>query len=293
MKFLPILNSSIKQAIYKELQSFGFILLAILSASFGLKGFLLPNRFLDGGITGISLLIHFLTGFNLPLLIFVLNIPFLAMGFWLVSRGFALRTIIAIAGLDLCLLFIRFPVITADKLLIAVFGGFFLGSGIGLAIRGGAVIDGTEVMALFISRKTRLMVGRIILLFNILIFAVAAALLNVETGMYAILTYFAAARTVDFIVHGIEEYTGVYILSQHSDVIRKRILKDLGRGVTIFQGKRGLHDTPQDILFLAITRLEIPRLMTEVTQIDPAAFIIQHSINDLKGGYLKRKHLAT
>ncbi len=269
-----------------------YIVLAVLSASFGLKGFLVPNRFIDGGVTGISLLVHFLTGINLPVLVLVINIPFLFLGYKLVAKGFAIKTLVAIVLLDICLLFINFPIITSDKLLIAMFGGFFLGAGIGLAIRGGAVIDGTEILALFISRKTRFMVGYVILFFNIIIFAVAAFLINIETAMYAILTYFAASRTLNFIVNGLEEYTGVTIISEESAEIRKVIIDTMGRGVTVYQGKRGLSDAPQDIIYTVVTRLEVPRLLNAINVLDPNAFIIQQNLSDIKGGVVKQRRLT-
>jgi len=282
----------LKERIIHFIKDSFYIILAVLSASFGLKGFLIPNTFIDGGIMGISLLIYFLTKISLPVLVFIINIPFLIVGYKLVAKGFAIKAFMAIILLDLCLLFINYPIITSDKLLIAVFGGFFLGAGIGLAIRGGAVIDGTEIMALFINRKTSFMVGHVILFFNIIIFTIAGFLINFETAMYAILTYFAASRTLNFIVHGIEEFTGVSIISEHSGAIRKMIIEYMGRGVTIYQGKGGLSETPQDIVYTVVTRLEIPKLLNEINKIDKRAFIIQQNLSDIKGGMVKHRRLA-
>ena len=164
------------------------IVLGILSACFGLKGFLLPNSFIDGGVTGISLIVTELTGMPLSVLLVAINIPFLIMGFSTISRKFALRSIVAIVLLAISVHFIQVPIITDDKLLIAVFGGFFLGLGIGLSIRGGSVIDGTEVLAVFVSRKTSLTIGDVILVFKVLIFLVAAYVFTIEIALYAILT---------------------------------------------------------------------------------------------------------
>lgn len=216
-----------------------FIVFGIFSAAFGLKGFLLPNGFLDGGVMGISLLTNQVTGLNLSFLVIVLNVPFIIIGYTQVSKLFAFKTFIAITGLAVVLYFIHFGTITDDDLLIAVFGGFFLGAGIGLSIRGGCVLDGTEVLAIFTSKKTTLTVGDIILLLNIIIFSVAAYLINIETALYAILTYLVASKTVDFVVHGIEEYTSVMIVSERSDEIRDAITNKMGRGVTILKGKSG------------------------------------------------------
>ncbi len=272
------------------------ISIGILSAGFGLKGFLLPSGFIDGGVTGISLLIGLLFNIPVPLLIFLINIPFILIAYKQVTKVFALKTFIAISGLALCLTFIEYPVITTDKLLISVFGGFFLGAGIGLSIRGGSVLDGTEVLALFVSRKSSLTIGDVILIINILIFSVAAILLNTEVAMYAILTYLAASKTVDFIVNGIEEYTGVTIISDKSDRIRKSILVNLGRGVTIYKGRRGFrrkeeHNYEIDIIYTVVTRLELTKLMNEIDKIDPEAFIVQQSISDTKGGMIKKRPL--
>lgn len=265
----------------------------VLSAAFGLKGFLLPNNFLDGGAMGISLLINLLTHIGLPFLVVVVNIPFIIIAFTQVSRKFAIKTLVAIIALAICLQFIDFPLITNDKLLIAFFGGFFLGAGIGLSIRGGCVIDGTEVLAIYTSRKTTLTVGDFILLLNILIFAVAAYVINIETALYAILTYLVASKTVDFVVHGIEEYTSVFIVSQKSEEIKMAITERMGRGVTVLKGKSGFgkqghRNTDVDIIYTVITRLELQRLKTEIARIDDHAFVVENSVNDIKGGMIKK-----
>lgn len=269
------------------------VIVGVLSASFGLKGFLLPNDFLDGGVTGISLLINILTDINLPVLIIIVNLPFIWLAYTQVSKIFAVKTLIAIGLLALSLTFISFPIVTTDKLLIAVFGGFFLGAGIGLSIRGGCVLDGTEVLALFISRKTVLSVGDVIIVINVIIFSAAAILINIETAMYAMLTYLGASKTIDFLIHGLEEFTGVTIITEHSEAVRKVIIEKLGRGVTIFNGKRGFGKRGQinedlEIIYTVVTRLEIQKLTDEVANIDKSAFIIQQSINDVKGGMIKK-----
>jgi uncharacterized membrane-anchored protein YitT (DUF2179 family) len=273
-----------------------FILIGILSAGFGLKGFLLPNSFIDGGAMGISLLITEITGISLSILIVVINLPFLILGFSQVGKQFALKSIIAIIGLALVVYFIPYPMITTDKLLIAVFGGFFLGAGIGLAIRGEAVIDGTEVLAIYLSKKTGLTIGDIILIFNIIIFSFGAYILSVEIALYAIITYLAASKTVDFVIEGIEEYTGITIISDNSEKIRLMITEKLGRGVTIYSGKggygkRGGNLKQVNIVYTVITRLEIARLRTEIDKIDSDAFIIMNSLKDTKGGMIKKRPL--
>jgi uncharacterized membrane-anchored protein YitT (DUF2179 family) len=273
-----------------------YIIAGALIAGFGLKSFLLPNSFIDGGVTGISLIINETTGFSLSVLIVLINIPFIIMGYSTINRAFAIKSIVAIIILAVSLYFIPYPIITNDKLLIAAFGGFFLGLGIGLSIRGGAVLDGTEVLAVYLSRKSSLSVGNVILIFNLFIFSTGAYFLSIETALYAILTYFAASKTVDFIIDGIEEYIGVSIISEKSEEIRLAIIEKLGRGCTIYDGKKGFAKRGEtlkeiEIVYTVITRLELSKLKTEIEKIDNEAFIIMNSIKDTKGGMIKKKPL--
>ena len=273
-----------------------FIACGILSAGFGLKSFLLPNKFIDGGATGIALLIAGLTTWQLPFLLIAINIPFMFLGFRVIGKAFAIKTSLAIAGLALCTALIPYPEVTHDKLLVAVFGGFFLGAGIGFAVRGGAVIDGTEVLAIFLSKKFRITIGDVILLFNILIFSVVAYLLSIETALYSILTYLSASKTVDFVIEGIEEYTGVTIVSHKAETIRLMIIEKIGRGVTVYQGKRGFgtkgeNTSNMEIIYTIITRLEVNKLSAEIEKIDPEAFVVMSSVKDTRGGMIKKRPL--
>jgi uncharacterized membrane-anchored protein YitT (DUF2179 family) len=295
--FMKVRRLDFKNIDYKNaFKDLFLVTCGILSAGLGLKGFLLPNDFIDGGVTGISLLVSQLSGISLPVLIFIINIPFIFLGYTQVTKMFAVKTFLAIIGLALCLVFIEFPIVTSDKLLISVFGGFFLGLGIGLCVRGGCVIDGTEVLALYVSRKTSLTIGDVILIINIIIFSIAAMLLGIEVALYSMLTYLSASKTIDFIVQGIEEYIGVTIISEKSEKIRQIIVVKLGRGVTIYKGKRGFvrkesHDNDMDIIFTVVTRLEVAKLKSEIDKVDEKAFVIQHSINDTKGGMIKKRPL--
>lgn len=265
----------------------------VMLAGLGLKSFLLPNRFIDGGVTGISLLVSETMHLPLPVLIVVLNIPFVLLAFRQIGRSFAFKSILAVSALALAIVVIPYPLITTDKLLIATFGGFFLGSGIGLAIRGGAVLDGSEVLAIFLSRKSSLSVGDIILVFNLLLFSLAAYLLGFETAMYAVLTYLSASKTVDFIIEGVEEYVGVTIISSHYADIRKFIVDELQVGVTAYAGKRGYGKRGEiyqtEIIFTVITRLEIARLQHGVEKIDPNAFIVMGNVRGIKGGITRQR----
>jgi len=286
-----------KRELKSELGNFFFIILGVLSASFGLKSFLLPNEFIDGGITGVSLLIRAQLGWSLPILIIILNVPFIILGFKQVGKNFVIKTVTGILLLAITLAVVEFATITSDKLLVAVFGGFFLGAGIGLTMRGGGVIDGTEVMAIAFSRRTGLTIGDIILLVNIIIFSYAAYVLSMETALYSILAYLSASKTVDFIIEGIEEYTGVTIISAKNEEIRIMITEKMGRGVTVYKGtrgfgKRGTVNTEIDILYSVITRLEVARLNTEILKIDPSAFVIMNSIKDTRGGMIRKKRMV-
>jgi uncharacterized membrane-anchored protein YitT (DUF2179 family) len=272
--------------------NFLLVTLGILSAAFGLKGFLLSSRFIDGGVTGVSMLLSDVLGAPLAVLIPIINLPFIALGYKQVGARFALKSAAAIAGLSLCLVLIPFPDVTPDKLLTAVFGGFFIGAGIGLAIRGGAVLDGTEVAALLISKGSSLLrVGDVILILNVFIFSAAAFFLGVESALYSILTYFAASKTVDFLLHGLEQYTAVIIVSEQSEEIRQSIIRDLARGVTIYKGRRGWTDAEQNILYCVVTRLEIGRVRTLVEEYDPSAFVVVHPLSDVHGGVVKKPAL--
>ena len=265
------------------------IICGIFSAGLGLKGFLLSSHFIDGGVTGISMLLANMLGWPLSILILIINLPFIALGYRQIGRAFAIKSTLAIGGLALVLAFVKYPDVTPDKLLTAVFGGFFIGAGIGLAIRGGAVLDGTEIAALLVSKSTRVLkVGDVILLLNVLIFSAAAFFLGIESAMYSMLTYFAASKTVDFLIHGVEEFTAVIIVSEHSEEIRQTIIRDLQRGVTVYKGRGGMSDDEQDILFCVVTRLEIGRIRTAVHRLDPGSFIVVHPLADAEGGRIRK-----
>ena len=279
--------------IKRILKDIMLITIGIFSASFGFKGFLLTNHFIDGGATGLSLLISALTGVPLYVLIIAVNLPFLFLGYKTMGKQFAIKTALAIAGLSLVLASVNFPNVTNDNLLVAIFGGFFLGAGIGFAMRGGAVIDGTEVLAIYLSRKFGTTIGDVVMVINVLIFSLAAYFLGLEVALYSMITYLAASKTLDFLVEGIEEYIGVTIVSKESEAIRQMITGSLGRGVTIYNGKGGYGRTgersEQEILYTVITRLELNKINAEIEILDPSAFVVMHSVKDTKGGMIKKR----
>jgi uncharacterized membrane-anchored protein YitT (DUF2179 family) len=273
----------------RELLNAVEIVAGILLAGLGIHGFLLSSNFIDGGVTGVSMLLAQVTGVPLSILIPAINLPFIAVGYRHIGRAFAFRSALAIAGLAVALATIHFPDVTPDRLLTAVFGGFFIGAGIGLTIRGGAVLDGTEIAALLVSKRSDLLrVGDVILGLNVVIFVVAMWILGVEPALYSILTYVAASKTLDFILHGIEEFTAVIIVSQQSNAIRDAITGTLGRGVTVYKGEGGASGVEVDILYCVVTRLEIGRVKALAREIDASVFVVTHPLSDAEGGVLKK-----
>jgi uncharacterized membrane-anchored protein YitT (DUF2179 family) len=271
-----------------ELANTALIALGIFSAGMGLKGFLLSSNFIDGGVTGVSMLLAKTTGVSLSVLLPLVNLPFIALGYRQMGRAFAVRSVVGIAGLAACLATVPFPDVTPDLVLTSVFGGFFIGAGIGLAVRGGAVLDGTEIAALLISKRAdSLKVGEVILGFNIVLFLIAMSVLGVDAALYSILTYVAAAKTLDFVLYGIDEYTAITIMSDMSAAIRERITGDLGRGVTIYKGYGGMRGTEQDILYCVVTRLEVGKVRAIVRELDAAAFVVFHPLAGAEGGMVK------
>ena len=256
----------------------------------GLKGFLLSSNFIDGGVTGISMLLAKITGVSLSVWLPIINVPFIVVAYRLLGPAFAVRSVLGIAGLAGALALIPYPDVTPDLVLTAVFGGFFIGAGIGLAVRGGAVLDGTEIAALLISKRADLLrVGDVILGFNVVLFVVAMSLLGVDAALYSILTYVAAAKTLDFVLHGIDEYTAITIVSEFNATIRERITGDLGRGVTVYKGYGGMSGAEQDILYCIVTRLEISKVKAIVRDIDAQAFVVFHPLAGVEGGTLKTR----
>jgi uncharacterized membrane-anchored protein YitT (DUF2179 family)/HD superfamily phosphodiesterase len=276
-------------------QDASFMILGVLFAGVALKGFLVPNHFFDGGVTGISLLVHEIYHYNLAVLIIVFNIPLMVAGYFSVGKRFAIRMLAGVLLLGICLELLPSFALTADKLLISIFGGAFLGIGIGLVMRVGAALDGIEVIALYTLKRTSFTITEIILGINILIFSIAAFQFGIETALYSILTYFTATRCIDYVVEGIQAYTGVTIISSKSEVIKYQLVNKLGRGITVYKGERGFlpgkfeESADCDIIFTVVTRLELRKLKNLVHEVDPKAFVFANTIRETSGGILKRK----
>ncbi|MFN0276285.1 MAG: YitT family protein [Chitinophagales bacterium] len=271
------------------------ILLGVGLAVLAMKGFMIPNKFLDGGITGISILLHEIFHINISILVIVLNSVFVYLGYIKIGKTFAVQTCFAVATLSLGLLYVEIQPITSDKLLIAAFGGILIGTGVGLVIRGGGVIDGSEVVAVFTKRRTGLSNSEIIMMLNTIIFAVAAIQFGIETAMYSIITYFCATRATDYVVDGIEEYTAMNIVSSKQEEVKNLLVNELGKGITVYKGERGYlpgsFDVKSDceIIVTIITRLEIKQIEDALRELDPKAFIFINSIKEASGGILKSK----
>ncbi|MFC3158197.1 Uncharacterized membrane-anchored protein YitT, contains DUF161 and DUF2179 domains [Chryseobacterium arachidis] len=270
-----------------------YLVLGVISASFALKSFLVPNHFLDGGVTGISLLLHEVYHWNLGIVLLVLNIPFIVLAYFQIGKHFAIRSFLTILLIIVTIFFVPFPELTHDKLLVAMFGGFFMGIGIGLSMRGGGTFDGMEVLALLTFKKSSFSITEIILGMNIIIFIIAAVFLKVETALYAIMTYLVASQITKYVIEGIEAYTGVTIISGNSEEIKKALVLTMNKGITVYRGERGFmkesfeQSQDADIIFTIVTRLEVRKLQNIVRSIDPKAFIFTQTVREPQGGIVK------
>jgi uncharacterized membrane-anchored protein YitT (DUF2179 family) len=264
-------------------------------AVFAIKGFMIPNQFMDGGVTGISILLHEITHINISIFIALFNLPFIYLGYKRIGKTFAFQTSMAVILLTFGLIFINIQPVTTDKLLIAIFGGILIGTGVGMVIRSGGVIDGAEVIAVFTRRRTGFSNSEIVMLFNTFIFAGAAFHFGIETAMYSLITYYAATRATDYVVDGIEQYTAINIITSEQEKVKDLLVNELGKGITVYKGERGFLPgsfhikTECEIIVTIVTRLEISQIEEAVTGIDPKAFVYSQSINEATGGVLKSK----
>lgn len=277
------------------LKSFFLMLLGVLFAVLALRGFMIPNGFLDGGVTGISLLIHEIWHVSFSVLIMGLNLFFFVPAYKHIGKRFAIRSFIAVAILAVGVEFLKIEPVTTDKLLIAIFGGSLIGLGMGLVIRSGAAIDGFELLASFTTKRTGFSISEVILFFNSIIFFIAAIKFGLEAAMYSIITYFAALKVADYVVDGIEEYISVTIISGKSDDIKSMIVNEFGKGISIYKGERGYLPgqfeikEDCDIIVTIVTRLELLEINKSILEIDEKAFVYTHKIKETKGGVLKQK----
>ncbi len=272
-----------------------YIFLGTGLAVLAMRGFMIPNRFLDGGVTGISILLHEIFHWNISVLVIAFNLLFVYLGYKKIGKTFAVQTCLAVIILSTGLALVHINPITNDKLLIAIFGGILMGAGVGLVIRGGGVIDGAEVIAVFTRRKVGFSNSEIIMLINTIIFAVAAFQFGIETAMYSIITFFTATRATNYVVDGIEEFTAMNIVTGKETEVKNLLVNELNKGITIYKGQRGYLPDSYDIkseceiIVTIITRLEIKQIQDRIKEIDPKAFVYVQTIKEASGGILKAK----
>jgi len=267
------------------------ILIGILLTSIGLKAFLLPNGFLDGGVTGIALLVNTQVDIEISYLLLLFSVPFLILGYYTVSKQIVIKSIISIIGLALVLKFENYDIITDDKLLISIFGGLLVGSGVGIAIRNGSVLDGSEILGIYLNDKFGISIGKIVLIFNVVLFGVTAFVVSKEVALYSILTYIVASKVTDTVIEGFEDFIGVTIVSKKIDLIKIAILEELGTGLTVYKGSSGFGSKGKaeefDIIHSIINRIDIKKMYRIIHDIDTKAFIVEFDVNSIKGGVLR------
>jgi uncharacterized membrane-anchored protein YitT (DUF2179 family) len=268
------------------------ITLGIVLASIGLKAFLLPNGFLDGGVTGIAILISRLIEVDISLLLFVFSIPFLILAYYTVSKRILIKSTFSILALSIMIHFENFSIITDDKLLISIFGGLFLGMGIGLSIRNGAVLDGSEVLGVFLNDRYGISIGRIILVFNVILFSLTALTLSVETALYSTLTYLVTAKVIDSMIKGFEDFIGLRVISGQTEAIKEKLVNEMGVGVTLYKGAGGYgkegEQKEMEIIDTIINRMDIRKIHNIIDEVDHKAFVVEYDVNDIKGGVLRK-----
>lgn len=297
---MDIQKLPLKKINWKEIFTIRYIIgntIGIMLMIFALKGFMIPNHFLDGGILGISLLIHEIYHVNLSVLLIFGNMPLIILGYIKISKTMGVHSLIVILALAIGLVlsdYIGIPIVTTDKLLIAIFGGALLGAGIGIIMRSGAAIDGLEILLVLTKKKIGLSMSELIVIFNAAIFLTAAIKLGIDTAMFSIITYFTAAKMIDYVVNGIEQFTSLSVISGKSEEIKKLIVNDYQKGITVYKGERGFHpgkieiSSQCDIIVTVVTRLELLKIKQKISEIDPNAFMFENNIKDANGGILKK-----
>ncbi|MFK8045390.1 MAG: YitT family protein [Crocinitomicaceae bacterium] len=282
---------SLKKQWQKLALEFGQIAAAIFLASIGLKAFLLPNGFLDGGVTGIAILISELSQIELSWVLPIATVPFFILGWFTVSKRIIVKSIISVIVLSVVIHFENFSQITDDKLITAIFGGIFLGAGIGLAIKNGSVLDGSEILGIYISTNFGISIGTVVLFFNIILFGFTAILISIDVALYSILTFIVTAKVIDFMMEGFENYVGLMIVSKKSDLIQRSLIRTIGQGMTVYNGKKGYGSQGRtddiQIIHTVINRIDTRKAYRTIDLIDDNAFVIEFDVNHVKGGVLR------
>ena len=277
-----IKNKNLRTVISFILMTIGAVL-----ASVALECFLIPNTILDGGITGISIILSKITPIPISILIIVLNIPLIYIGYKHMGKNFLIKAIYCMIIYSITLnFFSHIESFTNQMLLATVYGGVLLGCGCGLVIRYGGCIDGTESIAIIISKKYPLSVGQIILGFNLIIYSIAGSIFGIDRALYSLLTYFITFKVIDLVSEGLEQAKAAMIITNHSDVLTKEIYKRLGRTATIIKGE-GLISGEKEILYCVLTRIEVPELRRIAEEVDESAFITISDISEIIGNHIK------
>ena len=259
-------------------------------AAAGLEFFLIPNQMIDGGIVGVSILLSHITDVSLSIFIVLLNLPFLYLGYMQIGKTFCISTLFSVVSLAYWVhIFHPIPELTHDLFLSATFGGVLVGVGVGLIIRYGGSLDGTEIVAIIMDRKSGFSVGEIVMFFNLFILGSAGLVFGWDKAMYSLAAYFVAFKVIDITIEGLDESKGVMIVSDNADDIASALLARLGRGVTILHGQGGFSQEPKKILYSVITRLEIAKLKAIVDDKDSNAFVTIHDVHDVIGGRVKKR----
>ncbi len=268
------------------------IAFGVLLAGVALKSFLLPNGFLDGGVTGIAILLSEVFNHDVSVILVAVSVPFLAMAWFTLSKRIFIKSVLSIVALAVLIHFASFDIVTEDKLLVCIFGGLLLGIGIGITINSGAVLDGSEILGIFMNDRFGISIGKVILVFNIILFSVTAAVLSTEAAMYSVLTFLICAQVIDKVVAGFEDFVGLVIVSDKAKAVKKGLIEKIGAGVTVYSGaggygKRGeIHN--KEILHTVINRIDIHRTYKMIDLEDPQAFITEFDVNGVKGGVFHR-----
>ncbi|MHB8171064.1 MAG: YitT family protein [Thermincolia bacterium] len=275
---------------WKLFKKYFFLFIGAVIASIGLEIFLVPNNIIDGGIIGISIISSYLTKLPLGAFIFVLNIPFLFIGYKQIGKTFVISTLFSVTILSIGVTVLHpVPGLTNDVLLAAVFGGISLGIGVGLIIRYGGSLDGTEIIAIILDKRTGFSIGEIVLFFNIFILSSAGFVFGWDKAMYSLIAFFIAFKVIDITIEGLEESKAVFIVSDKQDEIAEVLMARLGRGVTILKGKGAYTGEDKGVLYSVVTRLEISKLKTIISDIDDNAFVTFNDVHEVMGGRFKKK----
>ncbi len=279
-----------KNQIKREINRYVFLFIGSILAAIGLEIFLIPNNIIDGGIVGISIISSYLSKLPLSLFIFVLNLPFLFLGYKQIGKTFVFSSLFSIVSLSVWVqVFHPIPGLTSDVLLATVFGGIILGVGVGIIIRSGGSLDGTEMVAIIINKKTAFSVGEMVMLFNVFILSSAGLVFGWDRAMYSLIAYFIAYKVIDITIEGLDEAKAAFIISDKAEEIAEAITARLGRGVTFIDGKGGFSKDEKTILYSVITRLEISKLKSIIYDKDENAFVTINDVSDVMGGKHKKR----